>query len=252
MKRHKEESRELHFKFEKNLTPFELDFLEYHRIRLNNLLKFLSYMVNTKKRECPHLKRIKVLNIGLSVFDLIVKEKLSSFENLDYYVAIPSLNFGKANDYDGINLIKLDICNFGQEILEYNEVFDLIIFSGVLEHLFCSDRIVFENLHKLLRKGGLMFLAVPNSTSFLNRLKLLIGRNVHWTKEDILGGTEFGGYGHIREYTKYELIDLVSPKFEIVKFLSINDYKVRGINFSYFNKLIPVSWAIDIGIILKK
>ena len=97
MNNKKEESRELQFKFEKNLTPFELDFLEYHRIRLNNLLKLLSYMINTKKRESgPHSKMVKVLNIGLSVFDLIVKEKLSSFENLDYYVAIPSLNFGKA------------------------------------------------------------------------------------------------------------------------------------------------------------
>jgi SAM-dependent methyltransferase len=192
------------------------------------------------------------LNIGLSVFDLMVKESLSDCKNLDYFVAIPSLTFGKANYYNGINVIKLDICNPGKEIEEYSEKFDFIIFSGVLEHLFCSDHIVLGNLHKLLSQDGLLFIAVPNACSFNNRVSLLMGRNIHWNKDDILGGTEFGGYGHIREYTKYELIDLVSPMFQIIKFFSINDYKIMKINFSHFNRLVPVSWAIDIGILVKK
>jgi len=49
------------------------------------------------------------LNIGLSVFDLMVKESLSDCKNLDYFVAIPSLTFGKANYYNGIHVIKLNI-----------------------------------------------------------------------------------------------------------------------------------------------
>jgi hypothetical protein len=36
------------FKFEKNLDSFELDYLEYHRIRLINLLKLLKSMVKKK------------------------------------------------------------------------------------------------------------------------------------------------------------------------------------------------------------
>lgn len=76
-----------------------------------------------------------------------------------------------------------------------------------------------------------MFLAVPNAASFINRLKLLLGKNIHWSKKDILGGTEFGGYGHIREYTKKEIEALVSSLFNVITFIPINDYIVKGINF---------------------
>lgn len=232
------------FNFENNLSPFEKEFLYYHRLRLRALLR----LFDSQTRE----GKTKVLNIGLSVFDLMVKENLLSNKEFEYYVAVPSLNFGKSTVYDGIELLELDICNPSESMTKYMGTFDFIIFSGVLEHLFCDDNKVLHNLKILLKQNGVMFLAVPNATSFINRIKLLCGRNIHWKKQDILIGTEFGGYGHIREYTKLELSDLVSPIFDIIRFIPINDYRVKGVNFTYLNKLIPISWSIDIGVLLRK
>ena len=232
------------FKFEEELTAFEKDFLSFHRIRLKSLLKLLD-------SEIERNRKMKVLNIGLSVFDLIVKERLLSTKDFDYSVAVPSLDFGKSIIYTGIKLIELDICNSKETIKKYEGLFDFIIFSGVLEHLFCDDNKVLKNLQMLLKHHGRMLLAVPNAASFVNRYKLILGKNIHWSKENILGGTEFGGYGHIREYTKPEVSELVTPLFNIIRYIPINDYIAKGINFGHFNKLIPTSWSIDIGVLLE-
>ena len=232
------------FKFEEELTAFEKDFLTFHRIRLKSLLKLLD-------SEIKRNKKTKILNIGLSVFDLIVKESLHGTKDFDYSVAVPSLDFGKSITYTGIKLIEIDICNPKENDKKYEGLFDFIIFSGVLEHLFCDDSKVLKHLQMLLKHNGRMFLAVPNAASFINRSKLTLGKNIHWSKKDILGGTEFGGYGHIREYTKIEVVELVAPLFNIIKFIPINDYIVKGINFGHFNKFIPTSWSIDIGVLLE-
>ena len=103
----------------------------------------------------------------------------------------------------------------------------------------------------LLKHNGRMFLAISNAASFVNRYKLTLGKNTPWSKKDILGGAEFGGYGHIREYTKIEVVELIAPLFNIIKFIPINDYIVKGINFGHFNKFIPTSWSIDNGVLLE-
>lgn len=185
------------------------------------------------------------------MFDLIVKESLLSIKDFDYFVAVPSLDFGKSTIYKGIELVELDVCNSKDLISSYVGSFDFIIFSGVLEHLLCDDSLVLKNLRMLLKPNGSVFFTVPNAANFINRVKLALGKNIHWSKTDIIGGTEFGGYGHIREYTKKELVELVTPIFDIIRFVPINDYCVRGVNFMYFNKLIPVSWSIDIGVLLR-
>lgn len=74
------------FKFEEHLTAFEEDFLSFHLFRLKSLLRLLD-------SESKRNEKIKILNIGLSVFDLIVKETLESTKVFDYYIAIPSLDF---------------------------------------------------------------------------------------------------------------------------------------------------------------
>lgn len=119
------------FKFEDELTAFEKDFLSFHRARLTTLLRLLD-------AEIKNRSEMKILNIGLSVFDLIVKESFQSIKNFEYYFAVPSLDFGKSSIYTGIKLIELDICNPKEMIEKYVVLFDFIIFSGVLEHLFCD------------------------------------------------------------------------------------------------------------------
>jgi SAM-dependent methyltransferase len=106
---------------------------------------------------------------------------------------------------------------------DMREKFDLVIFTEVLEHIFASDRTVIANVFSLLRQGGALCFSVPNIATFSNRIRLLIGKNVCWQKEDQFKGV-FGGYGHIREYTFREAIDLMKD-FQIIAIQGISGYR---------------------------
>lgn len=106
---------------------------------------------------------------------------------------------------------------------ETMEKFDLVIFTEVLEHIFASDKMVMANIFSMLVPGGTLCSSVPNIATFSNRIRLLMGRNVCWPKEDQIEGV-FGGHGHIREYTIKEAIDLMRD-FQIITVQGISGYR---------------------------
>ena len=99
-----------------------------------------------KSSKIWHTQKNESINIWVSEFDLITRESLPSTKDFAYSVAVPSLDFGKSIIYTGIILIKLDICNLKEMIKKYEGSFDFIIFSGVLEHLFCDDTKVLKHM----------------------------------------------------------------------------------------------------------
>jgi SAM-dependent methyltransferase len=106
---------------------------------------------------------------------------------------------------------------------ETREKFDLVIFTEVLEHILASDKMVMANIFSLLLPGGTLCFSVPNIATFSNRIRLLMGTNVCWPKEDQVKGV-FGGHGHIREYTIKEAIDLMRD-FQIITIKGISGYR---------------------------
>ena len=228
-------SREPEYSFYNILTPFEKAFLEGHNLRIQKFLNKIEPML---------LPGDRILNVGLSVFDLLFMDKFKE-KRLEYKVAVPNSNFGKVNQYDNIPLVEINLCD-PKTPTSLEGYFDWIILSGVLEHLFCDDEMVFSYLNSFLRDMGKLIVVVPNAASFVNRFHLLMGKNIHWKKSEILGGTEFGGYGHIREYTRNELEIMGKKYFKLEKLTPVNDYMIRGINVSFLNRILPVTWAIDL------
>lgn len=234
------------FSFYTHLTEFEKDFLNYHIFRLEKLAKIIGGLIHDD---------MSVLNIGMSVFDLLIQPTIEEHKKLQYSVSVPALSFltNKSNLYKSINTIEIDLCKPKSANLEnQSSRFDFIIFSGVLEHMFCSDSIVLSNISNLLKEKGLLYISVPNAARLSNRIKLLLGKNISWSKEDIVGGTEFGGYGHIREYTVGELNELLFKDFELLKFYKMNDYPWRGHNMAWLNYILPLSYSADISSVWKK
>lgn len=101
--------------------------------------------------------------------------------------------------------------------------FDLIIFTEVLEHILAPDEVVIGNIYSMLKPGGLICFSVPNIATFANRFRLLIGKNVCWPKKEQIEGV-YGGYGHIREYTLKEAVDIMKP-FQILEITGISGYR---------------------------
>lgn len=102
--------------------------------------------------------------------------------------------------------------------------FDLVLCTEVIEHILEDDELLLHSLALLLRPGGILVFSVPNAAGFGNRVKLALGRNVHWDKRSILQGT-LGGYGHLREYTFAEVRQLLRPEFDLLLLVGVGGYR---------------------------
>jgi SAM-dependent methyltransferase len=86
-------------------------------------------------------------------------------------------------------------------------LFDMIMLHDVLEHLHDSPRDLLNDLLELAKPDGLLFVTVPNAVNIRKRIQVLFGRT---------NLPHFEGYywypgswrGHIREYTKDDLMQL--------------------------------------------
>jgi SAM-dependent methyltransferase len=79
--------------------------------------------------------------------------------------------------------------------------FDLVIFSEVIEHLHVSPVYVLAFLSTLLSPGGVLFCTTPNATEISKRIRMLGGQNPY---EQLRLYSR--NPGHVREYTKKELV----------------------------------------------
>ena len=156
----------------------------------------------------------KAPNIGTSFIDSLL---LDFFHDLSF--GLPD-NFPKPNDGIDRRLVSVDLIN---GILP-GEKFDVIIFTEVLEHMFQGDKIVLNSIRKVLTEDGILCFSVPKAVSIWARLRVIMGKNIWWTKHDIINGV-YGGYGHLREYTFYKIKTLMEYDFNILLLKGINGYR---------------------------
>ena len=77
-----------------------------------------------------------------------------------------------------------------------DKTFDLVILGEVIEHIYDTDFLL-QELHRVLKKGGLLLVSTPNIASFGRRASLLLGLNpIIETSPN-----EKDSSGHIRYFT---------------------------------------------------
>lgn len=116
----------------------------------------------------------------------------------------------------------------GQNTLPFkNNMFDLIIASEIMEHIYDTDFFLAE-IRRLLKKGGFFLVSTPNIASLGRRLMLLLGINpIIETSPH-----EQDSSGHIRYFTFKTLADLLNKHgFRIC--IAVSDV----INFSSSGKI---------------
>jgi SAM-dependent methyltransferase len=91
--------------------------------------------------------------------------------------------------------------------------FSLIIFQQVIEHLHNSPKLVFDEIARTLRPGGVLVLDTPNHAFWLNRINLLKGKSIHWDlgkyyRYEFSTGHTGQYFGHTREFTPRELAEM--------------------------------------------
>lgn len=110
--------------------------------------------------------------------------------------------------------IKFQVCNVEVDSLPFpDECFDAVVCCQVFEHFTHSHLKVMQEIHRVLKRGGMVEIDVPNAVSFRNRSRMLRGKNItydyqkHYLYAQPVSykGLSFYPDRHNREFTKAEL-----------------------------------------------
>lgn len=92
--------------------------------------------------------------------------------------------------------------------------FDLVMLSEILEHLVPAHiPQVLSEAHRITKRNGKVVITTPNISSLLKRLNLLRGKN----PLSLDFSNNRGVFGHIREYTQHEIIEILEKEFFILR-----------------------------------
>jgi len=114
--------------------------------------------------------------------------------------------------------IKASQCDIEQGLKFKDNYFDIIIASEIIEHLYDTDYFL-EEIKRVTKKYGYLFISTPNLASLKNRVRLLFGRYPQYTEYRI--GRNLAG--HIRNYTPQVLKkQLKDNRWNVIKTTSPN------------------------------
>jgi 2-polyprenyl-3-methyl-5-hydroxy-6-metoxy-1,4-benzoquinol methylase len=91
--------------------------------------------------------------------------------------------------------------------------FDAVIFSEVIEHLNFNPLPLFQEMNRILKKNGILYITTPNQVNLINRFKIVSGRSIRNSITDSVIQVDQSRQTicgiHWREYTLNELTELL-------------------------------------------
>jgi SAM-dependent methyltransferase len=91
--------------------------------------------------------------------------------------------------------------------------FDLVLFTEIIEHLTLDPRRYLAEVRRVLRPNGRLLITTPNAVHLKNRAKLLVGRSVYFSLEQLYATNPDDDsvyFRHNREFTLGELRAVVA------------------------------------------
>ncbi|TRZ49568.1 MAG: class I SAM-dependent methyltransferase [Dehalococcoidia bacterium] len=177
--------------FKSIATPSTIDYFNVHYNRFIETLDLLLQYVPQKR---------KVLDIGCFPGYVTVAAGLLGYNV--YGVDIEPSALARFTQKFGTKFIKANIEN---KKLPFNDQeFDCVIFTELIEHInpFSVGKVLSE-IFRVLKNDGYLLMSTPNFSTLENRLFLSFGR-------------EIIPWGHAREYTLNEVVNLLLPYFQVV------------------------------------
>lgn len=101
------------------------------------------------------------------------------------------------------------ICNLSCNLIPFEDnLFDLVIFTEVIEHLPCNPVNVMKEIFRVLKQGGRLILTTPNQNNLFTKCKCILGKSIYAPIE-LFFMDDMKYAVHWREYTMGELIYLL-------------------------------------------
>lgn len=114
--------------------------------------------------------------------------------------------------------IRFQVSNVEVDALPFDDgFFDAVVCCQVLEHFTHSHLPALKEMHRVLKKGGLVEIDVPNAVCFRNRSRMIRGKHITFDYEKhylhaspvLYHGFSFYPERHNREFTRAELFTLL-------------------------------------------
>lgn len=192
------------------------DYAKWHHLRLALDFDWITKMVGSDAR---------ILEVGGSPF-FLTNALLTQGYKLDV--------IDKLSDTAGMTVTR---CDIEQEKIPFDDnTFDEILFNEVFEHMRINPIFTMQEILRILRPNGRLWLSTPNLGS-LRGITNLIMKNESWSvvPEGVYAQYELlskiGHMGHVREYTSKEVTDfLLRVGFQVEKVIYRGTYGNRMAN----------------------
>ncbi len=167
----------------------------------SNLFHLESIIKNVSKND-----QIIDVGCGIGILVLALKNLGYSVRGIDRYVFEANNSYG-IDDIENLKKIwkkeGLEISSGDLFTSNQNASFDVVLSVAVIEHQKDLKGFI-QNLISFVKKDGKVYIATPNVSNFLNRLRMLLGRAPTSNIDPFFrAGESFNG--HWREYTVFEL-----------------------------------------------
>jgi 2-polyprenyl-3-methyl-5-hydroxy-6-metoxy-1,4-benzoquinol methylase len=130
--------------------------------------------------------------------------------------------------------------DIGKNGLPYpDDHFDAVLLSEVIEHLNFNPLPVLQEINRILKPGGILYITTPNQVSLVNRIAIVLGRSIRNSLNDSLTQVDQAQRAicgiHWREYTLKELVELLEiTGFSIKKHSYSNNAKNTQVRKRFF------------------
>ena len=169
------------------------------------------------------LKKGKILDIGASPYHMTYCLKKLGFD-----VWGIDLNPNILKEFQIKHRLKIKRCNIEKEKTSFkDEVFDLVVFTEILEHLGNDPLGVLKEIRRILKPKGLIFLSTPNIYTLHKIIMFIVGRSFNDALGELKKVESTGYMGHIREYSNREIkmmLEYCGYKVKDIYFRKYNDY----------------------------
>jgi SAM-dependent methyltransferase len=113
-----------------------------------------------------------------------------------------------------LKTVNIQYCDLGGSLPFEPQAFDVCFATEVIEHLYNPQNLINE-VWKVLKPGGMLFLTTPNVHSLMQKIRYLFSDKFGWFHE-----SDYLGSGHIHPIFDWLLGRMVRGKFVLVKYTS--------------------------------
>ena len=158
--------------------------------------------------------RVLEISSFLGVVDIALSKIGFDVYTYDIPVFQQNSNLNRLYTAHGVHSSSGSVKDIGKNGLPFpDNHFDAVILSEVLEHVPVNPLPILQEINRILKNNGIVYITTPNQVNLIHRILIIFGRSIRNPVSDLVTQTDPAKNTicgvHWREYTLQELTDLL-------------------------------------------